>query len=254
MKVLSTSFIKYIILFLLCPIISWAGNSCPKSEFILAIDIGHSLNRGGAISARGVPEYSYNRQFAEMLLARLVKDGFKKAFLINSDGNDMGFDRRHRIAESRRANLMVSIHHDSVQPHYLSTWQYGNKRRLYSDKYRGYSIFYSALNGKARESRYFAEIMGDQLLNNGFTPSLHHAEKIKGENRLLIDENRGIYRFDGLAILKGKLPAVLLECGIIVNRDEEISLSENENRERMVLSILRAVETYCGNMNIPIIR
>ncbi|MEW6418072.1 MAG: N-acetylmuramoyl-L-alanine amidase [Nitrospirota bacterium] len=232
---------------LLFPGLSWAGD-CLKSEFILAIDIGHSLSRGGAMSARGISEYSYNRKFAEMLLSRMVKGGFKKTFLINPEGRDLSFDQRIKIAESNRANLIVSVHHDSVQPHYLLTWQYGNKTRQYSDKYRGFSIFYSASNNKAEESLHFAEMIGDELLNNGFSPSLHHAEKIKGENRLLIDKDRGIYRFDQLAMLKGNLPAVLLECGIIVNRDEEMAFSDDENKEKMVLSILRAIEKYCKNI------
>jgi N-acetylmuramoyl-L-alanine amidase len=235
---------------LLSPSLSWSGDSCLKSEFILAIDIGHSLSRGGAVSARGVSEYSYNRKFAEMLLSRLIKEGFEKSFLINPDGRDMSFYKRIKIAESSRANLIISIHHDSVQPHYLSSWQYGDKSRPYSNRFRGFSIFYSALNAKARESLHFAEMIGAQLLNNGFLPSLHHAEKVKGENRLLVNKDKGIYRFDQLAMLKGKLPAVLLECGIIVNRDEELALSNDENREKIVVSILRAIERYCEDTKI----
>lgn len=99
------------------------------------------------------------------------------------------------------------------------------------------------MNAKARESLHFAD--RGSILNNGFLPSLHHAEKIKGENRLLIDKDKGIYRFNQLAMLKGNLPAVLLECGIIVNRDEELALSDDENKEKMVLSILKAIENYC---------
>lgn len=248
MTVLNRSAVKYILLVvLLFPGIAWAGD-CLKSEFILAIDIGHSPSKGGAISARGFSEYSYNKKIAEMLQSRMVEEGFKKTFLINPEGRDLSFDQRIKIAESNRANLLVSIHHDSVQPHYLLSWQYDNKIRHYSDKYRGFSIFYSASNGNARESLHVAELIGAQLLKNGFSPSLHHAEKIKGENRLLIYRDKGIYRFDELAMLKGKLPAVLVECGIIVNRDEELALSIAENRGKMVSSILRAIEKYCGDI------
>jgi N-acetylmuramoyl-L-alanine amidase len=224
---------------------SWAGNPCLNSDFVLAIDTGHSLSKGGAVSSRGVPEYSYNRKFAEMLLSGLRREGYKKAFLINPDGSEMGFDKRISIAKKSHADLIVSIHHDSVQPHYLLEWHYDNKRLSYSDKYRGFSMFYSDLNGKARASLYFATLIGDQLLMNGFSPSLHHAEKIKGEDRLLVDREKGIYRFDQLLILKGDIPAVLLECGVIVNRDEELSLSDNGNKEKMVSAIIRAIETYC---------
>ena len=38
------------------------------------------------------------------------------------------------------------------------------------------------------------------------------------------------------------MPSVLLECGIIVNRDEEILLSNPVYQEMLVLSITRAIE------------
>jgi N-acetylmuramoyl-L-alanine amidase len=242
--------IKHLILAAaLIPSISWAGGVCSKSDFIVAIDTGHSLVRGGAFSARGVPEYSYNRKIAELLLSGLVREGFNKAVLINPDGSDMGFEKRIKAARHNRADLIISIHHDSVQPHYLSTWQYDGRNLSYCDRYKGFSIFYSGLNTRSKESLYFAELLGDQLLDRGFSPSLHHAEKIEGENRPLIDEGRGIYRFDQLAILKGTLPAILLECGIIVNRDEEVALSDNENKREMVSSIVRAIEKYCSEID-----
>lgn len=39
--------------------IAWAG--CDREDFVLAIDIGHSIHSPGAISARGIPEYSSTR-------------------------------------------------------------------------------------------------------------------------------------------------------------------------------------------------
>ena len=90
------------------------------------------------------------------------------------------------------------------------------------------------------------------MVKEDLLPSLHHAEKIEGENRELIDKNRGIYRYDGLAVLKGAtMPAVLLECGIIVNRREEELLNDPAYRMRIVAAIQRAITTYCATQESP---
>jgi N-acetylmuramoyl-L-alanine amidase len=100
-----------------------------------------------------------------------------------------------------------------------------------------------------QKSLLFAGILGTEMLKEGFSPSLHHAEKIEGENRKLVDKNRGIYEYDDLIILKNaKMAAVLLECGIIVNRNEEEQLSDPTNRRKIVLAILRSLDNYCRSI------
>lgn len=54
------------------------------------------------------------------------------------------------------------------------------------------------------------------LVKAGFTPTLHHWAQ---EHRPIIDPAKGVYAFDDLLVLNNaKMPAVLLECGVIVNR------------------------------------
>ena len=118
---------------------------------------------------------------------------------------------------------------------------------LYCDKYKGFSLFYSQENGAADRSLFFAKLLGAELLKEGLSPSLHHAEHVKGENRQLVDKDRGIYRYDGLAVLKGTtMPAILIECGIIVNTREEALLNSPEYRKGITAAIQRVITTYCA--------
>ena len=215
---------------------------------VVAIDIGHSESAEGAVSARGVGEFVFNRNIANLLLERIRRDGIDQAFIIDSDGKSL--EQRTESAKLQNANLLISIHHDSVQPSYLSTWTYKGANLRYSDRFHGFSLFVSKKNPQAEESLQLARDIGSQLVKAGFSPSLHHAEKIKGENRELVDRKRGIYIFDDLIVLKtAAMPAVLLECGVIVNRQEEMRLTNPAIENKMVAAVTAGVEQACKQSN-----
>lgn len=223
------------------------GEACQPASFKIALDVGHYRARPGAISATGVTEFTYNLALARALLAALHRDGFGAAFLIGEGGGPISLGERTRIAAQAGAELLISLHHDSVQPRYLSTWSVAGRPQHYSDLFHGYSIFVSDKNRKKSESERFATLLGQALLDKGLTPSLHHAENIPGENRPLLDPRLGIYRFDDLVVLKtAPAPAVLLESGIIVNRSEEQQIRSGTYEPRVVAALLDAVRQYCG--------
>jgi N-acetylmuramoyl-L-alanine amidase len=231
------------------PAISFANGRCIPGRFSIAIDVGHSIKNSGAISARGIREYRFNRRIANLLWRELVKRGFSKAFLVKGKGGEeITLKERAEIANRTGAGLMISVHHDSVQPRYMSPWVYKKKELLYSDIFHGFSIFYSGKNPKSRDSLSFAELLGGEMVKDGFTATLCHAEKIEGEGRELVDREKGVYKFDDLVVLKeAEMPAILLECGIIVNRAEEHDLSRLSYQRKMVSSVVHAVKKYCGS-------
>jgi N-acetylmuramoyl-L-alanine amidase len=201
----------------------------------IAVDIGHSSASPGAVSARGRGEFYFNRDLAVRIAAVLDEKRFEVQ-LINLDGAQTGLESR--AAEARGADFLLSVHHDSVQPRYLTTWSFGAEPRHYSDRFAGYSLFVSRRNPDPARSLACATAIGSALRQGGFTPSLHHAEPIEGENRALADAENGVYYYDDLVVLRAATqPAMLLEAGIIVNRDEEAALSRVDVQQ----SIARAV-------------
>jgi len=243
--------IVFIFLLLIIPATAYADIYSDRSTFKIAIDAGHSKNNPGAKSAKGVGEYFFNKKIAKLISEELKNRGFTNLIYINEEGNDITLSERVKMANGTKARLLISIHHDSVQPFYLSEWSYNNKKLKYSDKFNGYSLFYSEKNVKSLQSFRVATLIGKELLNMGFSPTNHHAEKIDGENRELVDRGKGIYRFDNLVMLKSSMmPAVLIECGIIMNRMEEIFLSNPVYQKALVLSICQAVERQCAEESI----
>jgi N-acetylmuramoyl-L-alanine amidase len=222
------------------------SNGCWAGDFKVAIDIGHTRNIPGAISARGVSEYLFNKNIGTLLYQDLLRDKrFKDSFIINEAGDDIPLAARAAIANRRGAALFVSIHHDSVEPKDLSYWLYKGEYLPHCDKFAGYSIFYSEGNGSPLKSLIFAVILGSEMLQNGFCPTLHHAEKFTGGDKDLIDRTRGIYKYNQLVVLKStNMPAVLFECGIIKNTSEELQLSNSEYQHKIADTILVAIKKY----------
>jgi N-acetylmuramoyl-L-alanine amidase len=65
--------------------------------------------------------------------------------------------------------------------------------------------------------------------------------------RILVDAEAGVYRYDQLIVLRQtRMPAVLLEAGSIVNRQEELELGTPERRSLTSTAIVAAVENFCA--------
>jgi N-acetylmuramoyl-L-alanine amidase len=222
------------------------STTCNPSSFKVALDIDHYLAKPGAISAIEVTEFTYNLSLAQSALARLRQAGFSGAFLIGEGGTPLRLTERTKTAKEAGADLFISLHHDSVQPQYLSQWEVNGQLKQYSDKFHGYSLFISEKNIRSKESRELAVLLGQALVAEGLEPSLHHAENIPGENRLLLDQRLGLYRYDDLVVLKtAPMPAVLLESAIIVNRAEERQIRDGNYHQLVVAALVDAVRDFC---------
>lgn len=219
---------------------------CRPATLSILVDAGHGPRRSGAESARGVPEYAFNTRLAARVVAALRSAGFTRAALLDPAGQDLAPAQRAARANARGARLLLSIHHDSVQPQYLATWTVNGKTRRYCDRFAGYSLFYSGKNAFAPASLALARDIGRALTQAGFPFTRHHTEAIPGENRPMVDETVGVSRYDGLAVLAvADMPAVLVEAGVIVNREEEEALSRPERIERMAKAIAQGVAAFC---------
>lgn len=211
----------------------------------VAIDVGHSDTRPGSVSARGVKEHVFNIAIARLLLVALRDRGDRASFIIDPD-TPGALPGRAAAATAGHADLLISIHHDSVQPKYLLKWRYEGRDLLYSDRFAGYSLFVSDRNPRPGESLRLAAKIGELLYSAGLSPTLHHAEPIPGESRDLVDRRLGIYLYPELALLQSAaMPAVLIECGVIVNRQEEQRLTTSGYRERLVRAIASGIRGYC---------
>ena len=172
-----------------------AQAACDAANFPIAIDIGHTAQSPGAISARGKPEFDYNLALGQQLAAALHSAGFPVETIVVSGEGKTQLRKRVDKANALDPRLLISIHHDSAQARYLKTWEVDGRLLKYTDRFSGFSLFVSRANAKFEASSTFATLIADQLLGAGLNFSTHHAENIDGERKPLLDPARGIYEY-----------------------------------------------------------
>jgi N-acetylmuramoyl-L-alanine amidase len=224
--------------------------SCAPSGFRVLIDVGHTARSPGADSARGVPEYEFNLKLADVIAQSLHEAGFDKTVRLVTSGTRMAsLFERAASANHLNADLFISIHHDSVPDNLKETWQYGGTKHSYSDRFSGYAIFVSNDNADRAASFAFAHLLGQELQKRGLHYTPHYTLPLMGRYRHdLIDEEAGVYRYDHLIVLHtAHMPAVLLEAGSIINRQEELELATPERRLTVAGAVTAAVEEFCAS-------
>jgi len=228
---------------------------CHPETFRVVVDVGHTAAVPGAMSARGATEYSFNLALAQDAKQALVDAGFAKTELLITDKPPpQGLMVRAAEANRLPADLFLSIHHDSVPDDLLKTWQYEGQDQHYNDDYPGYALFISNDNGDRLGSLLFGGFLGKELQARGLQYTPHYTLALMGHRRReLLDPVAGVYRYDALIVLRmTRMPALLLEAGSIVNRQEELDLGAPDRRGRTSAAIVAAVADFCAARARPV--
>lgn len=187
--------------------------------------MGHYNEKPGVISASGRPEFEYNLDLATEVRDALLRAGHQVR-MIGERGDYV--ELHHRTRDARGTNLFVSIHHDSVKERLLPQ----------ADRFAGFSLFISRENPELQKSLACASAIGERLRAAGFVPSRYHADPVLGEDRPFADEVNGVHYYDHLAVARtAKMPSVLVEAGVIVNREEDKRMRDPAVRKAIAHAI-----------------
>ena len=221
---------------------------CDPAKFRIVLDVGHTAESEGAISARNVSEFVFNLRLAKRIEQKLKAEGFAETRLLLTEGKARrSLVKRVDAANNLPADLLLSIHHDSVPNKFLENWEFEGKKSRYSDRFSGYSVFVSRSNPDYKTSLSFAELIGKEMKAQGLEYAQQYSQAIMGRyQRELLNKETGVYRYDELIVLrKTRMAAVLLEAGSIINRDEELQMGSAERRNIISSSVAAAVKEFC---------
>jgi len=226
-----------------------AAPACEPSKFRIVLDVGHTAESEGATSARNVAEFVFNLRLARRIEEKLKAEGFAATRLLVTEGKARpSLARRVAAANDLHANLFLSIHHDSVPNSLLEDWEFEGKKSHFSDRFSGYSVFVSRNNPDFETSLSFAELVAKEMKAQGLKYAQQYTLAIMGRyQHPLLNKETGVYSYDQLVVLKTtRIPAVLLEAGSIINRDEELKMDSPERRDIISNAVAAAAKEFCG--------
>jgi N-acetylmuramoyl-L-alanine amidase len=221
---------------------------CEVPKFRIVVDVGHTPDSYGALSARNDPEFGFNFRLARLITAKLKSEGFAAARLLVTDGKARpSLFKRVSDANDGRADLFLSIHHDSVPDKLLESWEFDGAHSYFSDRFSGHSLFVSQRNQHFAASLMLARMIGRQLKEQDLHYASQYTLPVMGRyRRQLLDKDVGVYRYDGLVVLaQTRSAAVLLEAGSIINRDEEMAMNSPGRQEMIAGAVAVAIREFC---------
>jgi N-acetylmuramoyl-L-alanine amidase len=225
-----------------------AASVCDPRKFRIVLDVGHTAESEGATSARGVPEFTFNLRLAQRIEEKLKAEGFAETRLLVTEGKAKpSLVQRVKAANDLNADLFLSIHHDSVPNKFLEDWEFEGKKSHFSDRFSGYSVFVSRENPDFKTSLAFAELLAKEMKAQGLQYAQQYSQAIMGHyQHPLLNKETGVYSYDQLVVLRTtQMPAVLLEAGSIINRDEELKMGSPERQDIVSGAVAAAAKEFC---------
>lgn len=225
--------------------------------FIIAIDAGHGGKDPGAIGKRGVREKNVTLAISKALYSYINSNKQFRGTLTRSRDVFVDLDRRSEIARLRKADLLISIHADSVASG--------------SSTARGASVLVLSENRAVRENGKIlrnnkqkkliggaGEVM-DQSVGNPYLATAildMSSTNSRSEGNLLAQEIlHQLSAFThvrksqpikaSLAVLKAPdIPSLLIETGYLSNRYEEIQLNQPSYQKQIAYRIYLGIKSY----------
>lgn len=211
----------------------------PSEPPKIIIFAGHTTlpEKQGALSCTEIPEYQYN----DAILPFLPKDDGLEYLLIPASEN-IPLKKRPKLAQRLGAELYLEIHHDSIPQEHLDHLRTLAAEDPLWQEVRGFSLHYTEGKLFSPQSLALAQALGDQL-KEFLVPDFYHQKHQRME---LLDPERAIYQRNLYVTRFALMPAVLVECGYIINPPEEAKLSREETRKQIALALHQGVKKYIG--------
>ncbi|MGN0523713.1 MAG: N-acetylmuramoyl-L-alanine amidase [Eubacterium sp.] len=184
-----------------------------KSGISVVIDAGHGGKDGGAIGYNNNYEKDINLSIALMLYdfmifsgcnAVLVRNGDYEIYKDGEERNRSDLYNRLDFVNSIENSVLISIH----QNHFDNEAEWGSQ------------VWYSA---NTAESKIMADSIQESIV-----------EFLQPDNERLNKESDSSYYL----LYKASVPSVMVECGFISNREENIKLQDESYQANIAYSIM----------------
>ncbi|WP_413875385.1 N-acetylmuramoyl-L-alanine amidase [Albidovulum sp.] len=229
------------------------GKTAPRDgkRFTVVLDPGHGGIDGGAEGVNGTVEKAITLSFALELKSALEASGSYDVYMTRETDVFLRLDERVRIARSHEADLLISIHADTIRLKNIrgaTVYTVSEKasdaeaeatadRENLSDQLAGIEI--------VEENHQVADILVDLIRRETHSFSIRFARSLVGALSGSIELINNPHRSAGFRVLKAPdVPSVLVELGYLSNPKDEEQLLNGEWRRKAIGSISTAVGLF----------
>ncbi|ESY96959.1 N-acetylmuramoyl-L-alanine amidase [Mesorhizobium australicum] len=227
--------------------------SNPGHRFTVVIDPGHGGIDGGAEGLNGTIEKNVTLAFATELRDKLAAAGRYDVFMTRDTDEYLRLDDRVRIARQHEADLLISIHADTISVKGIrgaTVYTVSDKasdpeaqaladRENLSDQFAGMVI--------KNDNKEVTDILIDLIRRETHTFSMSFAHTLVGQLSTSVGLINNPQRSAGFKVLKAPdVPSVLVELGYLSNAKDEAQLLDAEWRGKAAQSITNAVALFAS--------
>lgn len=227
--------------------------SNPGHRFTVVIDPGHGGVDGGAEGLNGTIEKDVTLAFATELRDKLAVAGKYDVFMTRDSDEYLRLDDRVRIARQHEADLLISIHADTISVKGIrgaTVYTVSDKasdpeaqaladRENLSDQFAGMVI--------KDDKKEVTDILIDLIRRETHTFSMSFAHTLVGQLSTSVGLINNPQRSAGFKVLKAPdVPSVLVELGYLSNAKDEAQLLNADWRDKAAQSITNAVALFAS--------
>jgi N-acetylmuramoyl-L-alanine amidase len=202
-----------------------SGTVSADEKITVVIDPGHGGRDGGAVADDGTLEKDLNLAVALKLKSILESADIRVVMTRETDVELASPDSSHKKADDLKARLQLA--QDQKSAIFVSI----HMNQFPIEKYRGLQVYYSENHA---ESLTLA-----QAIQNTTQSALQNTE-----DRKVKPAGDSIYLMSHLEI-----PAVLVECGFLSNKEERELLKNEVYQKKLALCLSAAILEYIASVN-----
>ena len=241
------------------PIVGSISQSKPQAQPasaakpVIILDPGHGGIDPGTASADGVTEKEVVLAFAKTLRQKLEAKGDYQVYLTREGDTFLALRERVEFAQSKGANLFVSIHADSFPKHaneasgatvYTLSEQATDDEAKELAAKENFSDAIAGVELPTDRDEVVANILIDLAQRETQNRSIVFARSVVGEMNAA-ELHRKSLKSAGFRVLKSPdVPSVLLELGFLSNPDDEKHLTSEAWRAGMAEKVEAAIDAY----------
>lgn len=232
-----------------------------KKDLVIAVDAGHGGEDPGAIGPSGLQEKQVTLEVAKKLVSILNKQKGIHAVLTRKGDYFVPLKKRVQLVRRAKADLMISIHADSVRSHKVK----GASVYTLSEKGATPSKVAAALAAKENAADAIGgvvpddtvddptvrDILGDMAkrdsLNSAIILASNILSELKSVGELKYDEPKRA-RFVVLGALE--VPSVLVEMDYISNPMQEHKLRNSQHQYQLASALSKASLQFLQRMGM----